>query len=147
MYYVLYTQHRYTLITGNGTGNGLSIVFVCLLVFIDTEQFANVRWGSGEISSIFTMKNDLRQGAVFSAIAHCYYVESFFKILKKKKFGCWINGVFLGLFGYSDDNLALALSISALSDMIKTIADYALEHNLWFSTDHAPRKCKNKVMA
>ena len=135
------------LITGNGTGNGLSIIFIRLLVFIYTEQFANVRWGNGEISSIFTMKNGVRQGAVFSAIAYCYYVENLFKILKKKKSGCWINGVFLCLFGYSDDNLALAPSISALRDMMKTISEYAIEHNLRFSTDPDPRKCKTKVMA
>ena len=76
------------LITGNGTGNGLSLVFVRLLVFIYTKQFANMRWGNGEISSIFTMKNGIRQDAVFSVIAYCYYVENLFKILKKKMSGC-----------------------------------------------------------
>ena len=31
--------------------------------------------------------------------------------------------------------------------MMKTISDYAAEHNLRFSTDPDPRKCKTKVMA
>ena len=73
------------LITGNNSGNGLSITFVRLLVFIYSEQFANVRWGSGDISSIFPMRNGVRQGAVLSAIAYCYYVDNLFKILRKKK--------------------------------------------------------------
>ena len=135
------------MITGNDTGKGLSITFVRLLVNIYTEQFANVRWGNGEVSSVFPMRNGVRQGAVLSAIAYCYYMENLFKILKKKRSGCWIDGFFLGLFGYSDDNFAIAPTVSALNDMMKTISDYASEHNLRFSTDPNPRKCKTKVMA
>ena len=135
------------MITGNDTGKGLSITFVRLLVNIYTEQFANVRWGNGEVSSVFPMRNGVRQGAVLSAIAYCYYMENLFKILKRKRSGCWIDGFFLGLFLYSDDNFAIAPTISALNDMMKTISDYALEHNLRFSTDPNPRKCKTKVMA
>ena len=134
------------MMTGNDTGKGLSLSFVRILVFIYTEQFANVRWNN-EVSSIFTLKNGCRQGAILSAIAYCFYVENLFKILKKNRSGCWINGVFLGLFGYSDDNYAIAPSITALCDMMKTISDYAAEHNLRFSTDPNPRKCKTKVMA
>ena len=135
------------MITGNDTGKGLSITFVRLLVNIYTEQFANVRWGNGEVSSVFPMRNGVRQGAILSAIAYCFYMENLFKILEKKRSGCWINGVYLGLFGYSDDNYALAPSISALNDMMETISEYAVEHNLRFSTDPNPRKCKTKVMA
>ena len=134
------------MIKGNGTKKGLSVVFVRLLVFIYTEQFANVRWNC-DISSLFTMKNGVRQGAILSAIAYCFYVEDLFQVLKKKRSGCWINGIFLGLFGYSDDNFALAPSISALREMMKTIYEYAQEHNLKFSTHPDPRKCKTKVMA
>ena len=135
------------MITGNDTGKGLSITFIRLLIDIYTKQFANVRWGNAEVSSFFPMKNGVRQGAVLSAIAYCFYMENMFKILKKKRSGCWINGIYLGLFGYSDDNYALAPTISALNDMMETISDYAIEHNLRFSTDPNPRKCKTKVMA
>ena len=104
-------------------------------------------WGNNSVSSVFTMKNGVRQGAIISAIAYCFYVENLFKILKAKKAGCWINGMFLGLCGYSDDNYCLAPSISALRDMLKTISEYAVEHNLSFSTNPDPRKCKTKLMA
>ena len=93
------------------------------------------------------MKNGVRQAAILSAIAYCFYVEDLFKILKKKRNSCWINGVYLGLFGYSDDNFAIAPSISALCDMMKTISEYALQHNLTFLTNPDPRKCKTKLMA
>ena len=125
---------------------GLSTIFLRLLIFIYTEQFANVRW-NGEISSLFTMHNGVRQGAVLSALAYCFYCEELFSLLERRRSGCWVNGFFLGLLGYSDDNICLAPSLNALQDMLKTCQDFAAEHNLKFSTDVNPTKCKTKTMA
>ena len=125
---------------------GLSSIFLRLLIFIYTEQFANVRW-NGVISSIFTMHNGVRQGAILSAIAYCFYCEELFILLESRRSGCWINGYFLGLLGYSDDNICLAPSLNALQDMLETCESYAMEHNLRFSTDINPVKCKTKTMA
>ena len=86
---------------------GVSAIFLRLLIFIYSEQFANVRW-NGEISSIFTMHNGVRQGAVLSALAYCFYCEDLFRALERHRSGCWINGFFLGFLGYSDDNICLA---------------------------------------
>ena len=125
---------------------GLSTIFLRLLIFIYTEQFANVRW-NGQMSSIFSMHNGVRQGAVLSALAYCIYCEELFCLLEMKRSGCWINGFFLGLLGYSDDNICLAPSLNALQDMLETCQDYAAAHNLKFSTDTNPAKCKTKTMA
>ena len=46
-----------------------------------------------------------------------------------------------------DDNWALAPSLSSLQDMISTMEEYALSHNLKFSTDPDPQKCKTKCLA
>ena len=51
------------------------------------------------------------------------------------------------IFGYSDDNWLLAPSLSALQDMLNTCEEYAAIHNLKFSTDENPEKCKTKLMA
>ena len=51
------------------------------------------------------------------------------------------------IFGYSDDNWLLAPSLNALQDMLQTCEEYALSHNLKFSTDPDPVKCKTKLMA
>ena len=56
-------------------------------------------------------------------------------------------GKFRGIFGYSDDNWLLAPSISALQDMLFTCQEFAATHNLKFSTDPNPSKCKTKCMA
>ena len=94
---------------------GRSTIVLRLLIFIYSEQFANVRW-NGVISSIFTMHNGVRQGAILSVIAYCFYCEELFFLLESRRSGCWVNGFFLGLLGYSDDNICLAPSLSALQD-------------------------------
>ena len=44
-----YPQSQIMMINGTNTGTGLSIAFVSLLMFIYTQQFANVRWGNSEV--------------------------------------------------------------------------------------------------
>ena len=124
---------------------GLSTIFLRLLIFIYTEQFANVRW-NGEISTIFSMHNGVRQGAVLSALAYCFYCEELFTLLERKRSGCWVEGFYMGLLGYSDDNICPAPSLTALQDMLKTCQEYEASYNLRFSTDPNPTKCKTKTI-
>ena len=125
---------------------GFPAIFIRLFIYIYVNQMANVRW-NGEISSAFKMTNGCRQGAVLSAIAYCFYCEDLFKLLKQRRTGCWILGNYHGIFGYSDDNWLLAPSLNALQDMLKTCEEYAAGHNLKFSTDPDPVRCKTKLMA
>ena len=76
-----------------------------------------------------------------------FYVNSLFQLLRRKTTGCWINGQFHGIYGYSDDNWVLAPSISALQEMMITIETYCTSHSLKFSTDPNPLKCKTKCIA
>ena len=82
-----------------------------------------------------------------SAIAYCFYCEGLFALLKRQRAGCWVLGTYCGLFGYSDDNWALAPSLDSLQKILMTCQDYAASHNLKFSTDPNPRKCKTKCLA
>ena len=125
---------------------GFPPVFLRLFIFIYMNQAANVRW-NGEVSSLFPMTNGCRQGAVLSAIAYCFYCEDLFALLKKRRTGCWVLGYYHGILGYSDDNWLLAPSLAALQDMLRTCEEYARSHNLKFSTDPNPSKCKTKLMA
>ena len=125
---------------------GLSLVFVRMLLFIYRMQTANVRW-NGQVSSLFSLSNGVRQGGVISAILYCFYTNDLFKILRERSAGCWIKGNFHGIFGYSDDNFLLAPSLSSLQEMLKTCEEYAFSHNLKFSTDRRPKKCKTKCIA
>ena len=93
------------------------------------------------------MHSGVRQGAVLSDLAYCFYCEELFSTLERKRSGCWVNGFYLGLLGYSDDNICIAPSLNALQDMLRTCQEFAEEHNLKFSTDINPTKCKTKTMA
>ena len=108
---------------------GLSPIFLRLLVFIYTEQSANVRW-NGQFSSLFSMHNGVRQGAILSALAYCFYCEQLFATLERQRSGCWIQGYFMGLLGYSDDNIFLAPSLNALQKMLKTCDNFAFSPQL-----------------
>ena len=109
-------------------------------------QYANVRW-NGSLSDIFSIKNGVRQGTILSGILYCFYTNDLFTILRRKRTGCWVNNVFMGIFGYSEDNLLVAPSKDSLQEMLKTCEEYASEHNLKFSTHINPTKCKTKCMA
>ena len=89
----------------------------------------------------------MQAGTVLSAIAYCFYCEDLFALLKQRRSGCWVLGDYHGIFGYSDDNWLLAPSLAALQDMLRTCEEYARSHNLKFSTDPNPSKCKTKLMA
>ena len=96
---------------------------------------------------MFSMTNGVRQGAILSGFAYCFYMNELFSILRRNKSGCWIRGTYFGIQGYSDDSLLLAPSLDALQEMIKTCEKYASSHNLKFSTNPDPRKCKTKCIA
>ena len=124
---------------------GLPTIFIRLLLVIYLNQFANVKWNNS-FSSMFTLRNGVRQGGVLSAILYCLYVDGLFKELRKSGYGCWVNGNYHGIFGYSDDNMLLAPSQYALQEMLKICEQYASEHNLQFSTNPDPVKCKTKCI-
>ena len=50
---------------------GLSRIFIRILIVIYIFQFANVRW-NGILSSIFSLCNGVRQGAILSGILYCF---------------------------------------------------------------------------
>ena len=125
---------------------GMSKIFLRIFMVIYMFQYANVRW-NGTTSDIFSLCNGVRQGAILSGILYCFYVNNLFRLLRSKTTGCWVNNNFHGMFGYSDDNWVIAPSVSCLQEMMKTIEEYCNAHNLNFSKDPRPSKCKTKCVA
>ena len=125
---------------------GLPLTFVRLYMVIYINQSVNVRW-NGQFSEFFPMGNGVKQGAVLSAIFYCIYMNDLFDHLRRSKYGCWLNGRYLGILGYSDDNFLLAPSLHALQQMLIICEKYAADHSLKFSTDGNPLKCKTKCIA
>ena len=89
---------------------GIPPIFLRLIIYVYTQQFANVKW-NGSLSNFFFLRNGVRQGAVASAIFYCFYGNILFEKLRRSGYGCWLNGQYHGIFGYSDDNLLLAPSM------------------------------------
>ena len=110
------------------------------------EQLTNVKWIDAYLDT-YPLTNGVRQGGVISAILYCFYGNKLFSSLRNSGFGCWINGYYHGIFGYSDDNLLLAPSTYALQKMVDKCDTFAMEHGLKFSTNADPVKCKTKCTA
>ena len=136
---------RHSLLFRKMVSSGLSLIFIRILIFIYAMQSANVRW-NGSVSDFFSLSNGVKQGGVLSAILYCFYCNDLFNQLREMKSGCWINGEYMGILGYSDDNLLIAPSRSSLQSMLSVCEEYARVHNLKFSTDKNPAKCKTKCL-
>ena len=81
-------------------------IILRFLLFVYEIQVANVKW-NGQLSKEFGIGNGVKQGAVISAILYCIYVDDLFRRLRANRVGCSINGDFMGIVGYADDNMLL----------------------------------------
>ena len=124
----------------------LSLIFLRIIIFMYMNQFSNVRWGS-EVSSSFSIRNGVGQGKILAGFAYCFYCFNLFDLLQKSGYGCKINDVYAGAFGFSDDDIFLAPSISSLQQMLKIAESYCENHGLKFSTDPIPKKSKKNASA
>ena len=92
------------------------------------------------------MTNGTRQGAVVSPIFFSLYLDDLFKELRDLGVGCHMGGAFVGAAGYADDIVLLAPTRSAMAAMLAVCENYAIRHNITFSTDENPKKSKTKVV-
>ena len=125
---------------------GIPAIILRFIMYMYEIQMAFVRW-NGEISEEFKINNGVKQGAVLSALLYCVYVDDLFHRLRRDRIGCSINGEYVGILGYADDNILLSPTLDGLQQMIKVCEQYAKEHNLTFSTNENISKCKIKCMA
>ena len=137
---------RFSVLFRKLLGSSLPVIFCRILLFSYMNQSANVRWKSN-ITESFTVRNGVKQGMILSGVLYCFYTKELFDILEANGYGCWVEGVFCGVCGYSDDTYLVAPSLDALQNMISTCEKYAESHHLVFSTDPNPEKCKTKCIA
>ena len=124
----------------------MSLIFLRLIIFMYVNQFSNVRWNN-ELSSSFAIGNGVGQGKILAGFAYCFYCFDLFELLKSSGYGCTVMGEYAGIFGYSDDDILLAPSISALQGMLNIAESYANSHGLKFSTHPDPKKSKTKCIS
>ena len=88
-------------------------IILRFLLYAYKIEVAMVRW-NGNYSAEFRIKIGVKQGVGLSALLYCVYADDLFLRLRKNRQGCWINGEFMGIFGYADDNVLLSPTLDGL---------------------------------
>ena len=125
-------------------GKVAPILLRCL-VFSYLNQVCQVVW-SGCKSSTFSICNGVRQGAVLSPTLFNYYINDVFLELCRSGFGCVIDELYFGCWGYADDIALLAPCREALQKMISICDRYFSDHGIFISTNDNVNKTKTKVI-
>ena len=120
-------------------------ILLRLLVFSYLNQVCQVVW-SGFTSAKFNISNGVRQGAVLSPTLFNYYINEVFLELCRSGFGCVIDNLYFGCWGYADDIALLAPCREALQKMISICDRYFSEHGISISTNENVKKTKTKVI-
>ena len=120
-------------------------IMLKLLFYIYRNQKCYVKWNSKK-SSLFSIHNGVRQGAILSPCLFCVYLDSLLGNLRKSGLGCHIGNLYFGALGYADDVILLSPSRKALQQMLDICQEFADTHSMQFSTDPDPIKSKTKCM-
>ena len=110
----------------------IPIVFVRILLVTYLGQKCFTRWNS-QNSSIFTVQNGVRQGAVLSPILFSMYVNDLIDLLRASGMGCHVGSMYMGIFAYADDILLLAPRREVLQKMVTLSENYMIQHKINFS--------------
>ena len=110
----------------------IPVIFVRILLVTYLGQRCFVRWNS-EDSSLFSVQNGVRQGAVLSPILFSMYVNDLIEILRASGLGCHVGPRYFGIAAYADDILLLAPRRDVLQKMVEISEDYMVQHKINFS--------------
>ena len=77
-----------------------------------------------EPSEIYHNNNGVVKGKVLAGLAYYLYCYDLFDVLERSGYRLWIKGVYVGAIAFSNDDLLLAPSFSALQEMIKITDNY-----------------------
>jgi hypothetical protein len=123
----------------------LPAIVIRTLVYVYEEQEGCVKLQDMK-SATFRIINGTRQGSVLSPALFAVYLDGLLQQLRQLGVGCHIGGWWYGAACFADDLFLLAPSRTAAVMMLETCEQYALQHNLQFSTDPNPSKSKSKCL-
>ncbi len=105
-------------------------------------QQAKIRW-TQTYSDIFSLSNGVRQGGILSPLLFTIYIDNIFKRLEATGLGCYINAEFAGCFGYADDLVLIAPSLTGLKCMIRVCEEYAAQYEILYNPNKSKLLCFN----
>ena len=123
----------------------LPAIVIRALVHVYEEQQGCVKLLDTR-SDMFSIINGTRQGSVLSPTLFAVYLDGLLQQLRELGVGCHLGGWWYGAACFADDLFLLAPSRTAAVMMLETCEQYALQHNLQFSTDVNPTKSKSKCI-
>ena len=123
----------------------LPSIVIRALIYVYEEQVGCVKLLETK-SETFGIVNGTRQGSVLSPTLFAVYLDGLLLQLRQLGVGCHVGGWWYGATCFADDLFLLAPSRTAAVMMLETCQQYALQHNLQFSTDPDPAKSKSKCI-
>ena len=109
-------------------------VFVRLILYPYLVQKCYIKWGNA-CSTVFSISNGLRQGAVASPAFFNLYIDDLFKTMRASNVGCHIGSLYFDIVGYADDLSLISPSRQGLQKMINIVNSYCDHHGIEISTD------------
>ena len=79
--------------------------------------FVKVRWGQS-LSSFYRFLSGIRQGGILSPCLFSIYIDDVISQIQDKKLGCFVHGLFCGIWLYADDIVLVSASVTELQCMI-----------------------------
>ena len=117
---------------------GLPPIVVRVIAFIYMEQYGWVKWGDVK-SSLMTISNGTRQGAILSPLFWAVYADPMLQCLRNLGLGAHVAGLFMGAVCYADDVLLIAPTRNAMQRMLYELEKFADQSNITLSTDPLPK--------
>jgi len=123
---------------------GICPVICLFLIKLYTNQNVRLKWGQ-MLSHSSSISNGEKQGGVLSPLMFSVYINNLLTFLSKTRVGCYIGGVFCGAFGYADDVVLLAPTLSALHVLLRECEVFA--HGLTQSYSlNLPYSCHSRLL-
>ena len=101
-----------------------------LLMNMYVNKSFQVKWNN-IISSQSHISNGVKQGGCLSPTLFSVYVNELIEILRKNNIGCRYGSEYIGVFCYVDDLSLVCPSFTGIKEMLKTVEDYAMNHNIF----------------
>ena len=104
-----------------------------LLYFILTSVFGYD--GGNSVSDPILASNGVKQGGVLSPVLFAVYMDVLTERMKKSSYGCQMGNLFMETFGYADNIVTLAPTISYLSKLLEVANELCKEYNVKFNPE------------
>ena len=118
----------------------MPLFVIKLLVVWYSQQLMNIRWGN-TVSSSFHVTNGVKQGGIISPVLFNVYMDDLSTSLNNSGIGGHIGEKTINHLCYADDICLIALSSSAMQQLLNICHTYSTEHSLLYTGNKSFSLC------